>query len=407
MATSTFQRPFKILIILLLVIGTFSIGFELGKGVGVRSVVPEGEGKVLGQGEIPAGLGEDVNFSLFWDVWDFIKDDYVDQPVSEKDLFYGAMQGLVFGLGDPHSVFFTPEDAAEFQQDLSGEFSGIGAEIGLKDDQLQIVAPLPGTPAQRAGLQAGDGIYAIDGVDTAGMAVDEAVSRIRGEKGTPVVLTISHNGVDTLEEVTIIRDTITVESVKLTIREDGIAVIDIYFFNEDTTALFDAAVQKILTSDVSGLVVDLRNDPGGYLTSAIDVASAWAGRDVITYESQKDQKRPLIGTGEALLAGLPTVVLVNGGSASASEIVAGALQDFDLATIVGEQTFGKGSVQDYRDLPDGSAIKITIAKWLTPKGRSIDQLGITPDVIVEFTEEQFVAGIDPQMDKAIEVLNAE
>ena len=402
-----FQRPVYILFSLVILASVFSFGFTIGKQNGVRSVVPIGEGSVLGIGETPAKFSADVKFGLFWDVWDLIKDEYVDQPVSEKTMFYGALKGLVASLGDPHTNFFDPAEAEAFRSDLSGSFDGIGAEIGFKDDLLQIIAPLPESPAEGAGLMTGDVIVTIDGVDTFGMAIEEAVSHIRGTKGTQVVLKIWREGFEETKDFSITRDTIKVDSVRYSVSEDGIAVINIYFFNGDTSANFEKAVQSILTSDVKGIILDLRGNPGGYLTSAVDVASAWIGNDVIAFEQVKDQQEALYGTQEARLFDLPTIVLVNGGSASGSEIVAGALQDTGLATLVGEQTFGKGSVQDYRDLPDGSSVKITVAKWLTPNKRSINLEGITPDVVVEYTRENAEAKEDPQMNKAIELLNQE
>ena len=401
-----FPAYVQLLVLALFTSAAFAIGYDIGFERGVVSVVPEGEGQVLGQGEIPAGLSEDVNFALFWDVWDFVKSRYVDQPVSEKDLFYGSMAGLVAGLDDAYSVFFDPEANEAFQSELEGSFEGIGAEIGIKDGQLQVIAPLPGSPAEVAGIQAGDKIYYIDGVETFEMTVEEAVRLIRGEGGTTVTLSVAHNGAESLEEITITRATITIDSVKFTMRDDGIAVIDIYFFNGDTTELFNDAVQQIAMSDAKGIILDLRNDPGGYLNAAIDVASAWIDNDVVVSEHVQDEVTPFYTTQISLLEGIPTVVLVNGGSASASEIVAGALQDYELATIVGEQTYGKGSVQDYREFPDGSAVKLTIAKWFTPAGRSIDKEGITPDELIEFTKEQYEAGLDPQLSRAVEILSA-
>src|SRR3989338_4584866 len=395
-----FPVSVQILVLALFTSAAFAIGYDIGFERGVVSVVQEGEGQVLGQGEIPAGLSEDVNFALFWDVWDFVKSRYVDQPVSEKDLFYGSMAGLVAGLDDAYSVFFDPEANEAFQSELEGSFEGIGAEIGIKDGQLQVIAPLPGSPAEVAGIQAGDKIYYIDGVETFEMTVEEAVQLISGEGGTTVTLSVAHNGAESLEEITITRATITIDSVKFTMRDDGIAVIDIYFFNGDTTELFNDAVQQIAMSDAKGIILDLRNDPGGYLNAAIDVASAWIDNDVVVSEHVQDEVTPFYTTQISLLEGIPTVVLVNGGSASASEIVAGALQDYELATIVGEQTYGKGSVQDYREFPDGSAVKLTIAKWFTPAGRSIDKEGITPDELIEFTKEQYEAGLDPQLSRA-------
>lgn len=397
-------KSFVGLIAALLIAFSFSAGFLVGQEQGVRSVVPVGEGKVLGVGEVPPGLDKDVNFSLFWNVWNLVKDEYVDQPISEKDLLYGSLKGMVAALGDQHSLFFDPEMAKEFASQLSGSFDGIGAEIEVKDSQLVIIAPLPGTPAEKAGLLTGDRILAIDGVETAGMPVDEAVKRIRGQKHTTVTLTISRDGWTQAKDYPIVRDTIVVESVKYTLRDDKIAVITIASFGEDTSRLFKIASDQAIKDGAKGIVLDLRGDPGGYLNAAIDVSSAWVGESTVVIEKIKDQEQKNIGTSLATLTGMPTVVLVNGGSASASEIVSGALQDHKDATIVGEQSFGKGSVQDYRDLPDGSAVKLTIARWYTPNDRSIDKLGITPDVIVPMTQADVDAGKDPQMDKAIEIL---
>jgi len=390
-----FPRSVVILAFVVFLTVAFTVGFVIGRQEGARSVVPEGEGRVLGQGEIPSHLAADVDFNLFWDVWDFIKDDYYKQPVSETEMFYGALHGLMDALEDPYSVFFDPEEASDFAEQLSGSFEGIGAEIGIKDDQLQIVAPLPGSPAEVAGLLAGDKVYLIDGKDTSPMTIEEAVMNIRGPKGTSVTLGVSRDGLDELMDVVIVRDEISIDSLEYEMRDDGIAVINLYFFNEDTSELFNDAVNEIMTKDAKGIVLDLRNDPGGLLNTAIDVASEWVGNQTVVIERVKEDRQALVGRSPARFNGIPTVVLVNEGSASASEIVAGALQDYDSATVIGMQTFGKGSVQDYQELADGSAVKMTVAEWLTPNGRSINEEGITPDVEVEFTLEDFYAGIDP------------
>ncbi|MBU0531131.1 MAG: S41 family peptidase [Candidatus Uhrbacteria bacterium] len=399
-----FPRSVVVLAFIVFLTVSFTVGFVVGRQEGTRSVVPAGEGRVLGQGEIPAHLAADVDFNLFWDVWDFIKDEYYQQPVSETEMFYGALHGLMSALDDPYSVFFDPKEATDFAEQLSGSFEGIGAEIGIKDDQLQVVAPLPGSPAEVAGLLAGDKIYLIDGKDTSPMTIEEAVMNIRGPKGTSVTLSISRDGLDELQDVVIVRDEIVIDSVRHEVRDDGIAVIDVYFFNEDTSELFNDAVNEILTEDAKGIVLDLRNDPGGLLNTAIDIASEWVGNQAVVLEKVKEDRQALVGRAPARLAGIPTVVLVNEGSASASEIVAGALQDYGAATVVGMQSYGKGSVQDYQELSDGSAVKMTIAEWLTPNGRSINEQGITPDVEVEFSLEDYYAGIDPQFDQAIEIL---
>ena len=386
------------------VVATFYIGFTAGSISGSRSVVPEGEGKILNQGDINRFSGENVDFRQFWEVWNLIKDVYVDQPVSEKDLYYGALQGLLGALDDPYSTFFVPEDAEEFTQDLEGKFFGIGAEIGKKDDRIVIVAPLSESPAEAAGLLAGDIVLAVDEQSTTDWTINEAVFNIRGEEGTPVTLTISRAGLDELLEITIIRGVIKIDSVEWEIRDDGIAVINIFMFNDDTTVLFQQAVQEILTADVKGLIVDVRNNPGGLLTEAINLAGFWVDGETVVIEKIGDVEKPFRSHGAPRLAGVPTVVLINGGSASGSEILAGALQDFGSATLIGETTFGKGSVQEYHEFPDGSALKLTIAKWLTPKGRSISEIGIEPDIAVEYSFEDFNEGRTPQFDAAIDFL---
>jgi len=397
-------KTFPILLGAVFVTLAFVVGFYIGDARATRKLVPQGEGRLTMQGEPPAHLEEDVDFVQFWDVWNFVKDTYYKQPVSDKELYYGALRGVVSGLDDPYSVYFDPKEAEQFTANLEGSFSGIGAEIGIREDKLVVVAPLSDSPADRAGLQPGDWIIEIDEVETAGMSVEEAVSRIRGEKGTEVTLTISRNGLDTATEVKIMRDKIVVDSVKWKLDEDRIMRISISTFNHDTPGLFADAVQEILTSDVRGLIVDLRNNPGGLLSTAIDIASTWVGYKAVVIERTKDDARTFNGVKAPRLAGIPTVVLVNGGSASASEIVAGALQDYTVAKVVGTKTFGKGSVQDYRELEDGSAVKVTTAAWYTPNGRSIDETGIEPDIQVPFTAQEYEQGIDPQLNAAIDMI---
>jgi len=407
---SSSRRPSRAVVTLLtlvLVGSSFSTGWFLGKQQGIRSVVPEGEGRVTNQDLPPASASEDVDFGQFWDVWNLVKENYYRQPVSDKDLFYGALAGMVEGAGDPYTVYFDPDQAQDFQDALSGTFSGIGAEIGLRDEMLVVVAPLEDSPAQRAGILAGDTIWAIDGTETSGMSVEEAVTMIRGEVGTQVTLTVSHDGIAEATDIVITRDTITIDSVKWEISEDGIATVSLYEFNGDTSALFNEAMNDLLSKNARGIILDLRSNPGGLLSTAIDVASAWVGYQPVVLEKEQDDTHSFSGVSAPRLQGIPTVVLVDGGSASASEIVAGALQDYGLATLVGTQTFGKGSVQDYRSLADGSAVKITIAQWYTPNGRTIHEVGITPDTIVEYTKKDADAKRDPQKEKALEILLAQ
>lgn len=383
---------------------TFISGIMIGKQQGIRVAVPDGEGQVADQGEIPRSLVDDVSFDQFWETWSFIKQNFYAQPVSDKALYLGAMDGILSALDDPYSSFFDTEQAEQFQNDLNGSFEGIGAEIGIKDDQLQIVAPLPGSPAEQGGVLAGDYIHAIDGEGTDGITIEEAVSFIRGDKGTVVVLTVSREGVEGVQDKNIVRDTITIDSVTYEIRDDNVAKVNISFFNEDTVPKFTEAVNEILAQGAEAIILDLRGNPGGLLTAAIDVSSAWLGDQTVVVEKIQDTKKIFKGRGVARLNGIPTVVLVNGGSASASEIVAGALQDKAGAVILGTQTFGKGSVQDYRQLKDGSAVKLTIAEWLTPNERSINLIGIEPDEVVEVTIEDLEARFDPQLNAALEII---
>lgn len=396
-------RSTLILSLILVSVIAFFIGFFVGEVRGARSIVPEGEGVVLGQGQ-DTPFATDVEFNQFWDIWNFLKDEYVEQPVSDMDLFYGALKGLVEGVNDEYSMYFDPREAQEFAASLEGSFEGIGAEIGIREERLVVVAPLEGMPASIAGLLPGDWIVLIDGTETFGMSVEEAVMNIRGEKGTEVVLTISREGVDEVFDVPITRDKIVIDSVRWEIDEEGVMEISLTAFNHDTVTLFNEAVQVALTNNIEGIVLDLRSNPGGLLTAAIDIASAWVGYDTVLLERMRDDEVAFDGMMAARLSGIPTVVLVNGGSASASEIVAGALQDYEYATVVGTQTYGKGSVQDYRELDDGSAVKITTAKWYTPLGRSIDEEGIEPNIIIDYTLEDFEAERDPQREAATQLI---
>ncbi len=352
-------------------------------------------------------LTQDVDFNLFWDVWDQLQDKYVDKDkLDDKKMFYGALRGLVDSIGDPYTVFMEPKEAKEFSDDLAGTFEGIGAEIGKKDEIITIVAPLAGMPAEKAGLQAGDKIYAVDGQSTAGFAIEEAVSKIRGAKGTEVVLTIFRKGFEKTKDFKIIRQTIFIKSVKTKMRDDKIFVITITNFNGDTSELFKNAAREAVEKNPQGIILDLRNNPGGYLETSIDVASEWVDQGFIVTEQFSDEKKNEYShRGRARLKDFPTVVLVNQGSASASEIVSGALKDTGKAVIVGMKTFGKGSVQTLEDMKDGSSVKITVAKWLTPKGYNINDQGISPDIEVDLSQEDYDKNADPQMDKAVEILN--
>ena len=344
--------------------------------------------------------------SLYFNLWNALKANYVDQgQIDDSKLFYGSLKGMVAALGDPYTTFFNPQENKEFQDDLAGTFEGIGAEIGLKNDVITIISPIDGMPAAKAGLMAGDQVLAINGTSTAGMLTEEAVNLIRGPKDTTVTLTIFRQGVEKTKDYVITRGVIIIKSVKTEMRKDGIYVIKISAFNNDTDSLFNQAVSDIIAKKPKGIILDLRNNPGGYLETAVDMASDWVKSGAVVIEKFSDNKQNnYLSRGTGRLEGYRTVVLVNGGSASASEIVAGALRDYKMATIVGEKTFGKGSVQSLINLADGSAVKITVAKWLTPNGDSINDLGIKPNVEVKLTLDDFNKNLDPQMNKAINIL---
>lgn len=400
---SPLTAPLRALGVVLVAVIFAGFGYTVGMHDSARTVVPDGEGRVVNQGGEPKGLSDDVDFSTFWDVWSLVRSSYVDQPVSEKNLYYGSVAGMVAGLHDPYSNYFTPEEAQAFNEELSGTFFGIGAQLDQRDGNIVVIAPLPGTPAERAGILAEDFIVSIDGVSTEGMVLNEAVNAIRGEKGTTVTLGIVHKDTEDIVTMPIVRDEIKTESVTYTFRDDGIAVIEVSMFNEDTSSLFRTASQRALKDGATGIILDLRNNPGGLLDAAIDLAGYWvpSGSSVLI-EEIRGTRDEFPANGLAQLREIPTVVLVNGGSASASEILAGALQDYGEARVIGDQTFGKGSVQEYHDLPDGGAVKITVARWLTPLGRSIDQTGITPDDIVSLTLDDVHAKRDPQFTAALD-----
>lgn len=351
-------------------------------------------------------LGKDntattIDFDQFWTVWSMIKSRYVKKDtVEDKNLYYGAMQGVVGSLGDPYSMFMPPKDTEQFTKDLSGELEGIGAEIAVRSNQLIVVSPLPDTPASKAGLLPGDKIYFIDKTSTVGMDVSEAVSKIRGPAKTIVVLTVSHNG--SVKDIPIVRAKINVPSVTYTLKPNNIAYLRVAQFNDATMPELSKAIEKLKQQKVKGLIVDLRNNPGGYLETAVDMASLWVDFGMIVSEKNSDGMTNIHSTrGSHDLLGYKTLILVNKGSASASEIVAGALQDHGRATLMGETTFGKGSVQDLQSFADGSSLKLTIAEWFTPNGKNINEAGITPDIIFKQDYEKEKPGQDTMLQKAL------
>ncbi|MBP7006714.1 MAG: S41 family peptidase [Candidatus Pacebacteria bacterium] len=350
-----------------------------------------------------------TDFSPFWKVWNIVNEKHPDaETLVDQDRVYGAISGLLGSLNDPYTVFFDPDETKSFQEEISGNFSGVGMEVGIKDGYLTVVAPLKGTPADKAGMKTGDRVIKIDGIDLDGYSTDQSVKLIRGERGTPVVLTVLREGEKDLLEVTIIRDIIEIPTLDYELRADGVFVISLYTFSENSDELFREAMVKFREAKTDKLLLDLRGNPGGYLDSAVKISSWFLpkGKTIVT-EDYGDDREPnyFRSKGYAVIGdNLKFVILMDGGSASASEIVAGAMQDYGRAKLIGEKSFGKGSVQEVIEVTDDTVLKITVAKWLTPNGNSISQKGLTPDYPVAITREDLEKNLDPQFDKAIEVL---
>ncbi|NOQ68033.1 PDZ domain-containing protein [Patescibacteria group bacterium] len=346
-----------------------------------------------------------ADFGVFWEAWRMIEGKYTLEDLDYEKMVHGAVSGMVDSLGDPYTVFLSPQDKVMFEQDMKGSFSGIGAEIGFRDKFLTIIAPLKGSPAEKAGLLSGDKILKVDEAEIMGMNIDEAVSIIRGEKGTMVKLTIGRDGLDELKEIEIIRDIIKIETVEWEIKNGNIAYIRISQFKEETVDEFDSQIDDIIINDPKGIIIDLRNNPGGYVSTLEDIASRFLNNgDIIFVEDFGNKKEVYKASGNNKFNNIPIVVLINEGSASASEILAGALKDNNGAKLVGKTTFGKGLVQEMQNLKDGSALKITVAKWLTPSGLDINKDGIKPDYEVEMTLEDYENNMDPQLEKALDIL---
>ncbi|OGN00467.1 MAG: hypothetical protein A3B91_04470 [Candidatus Yanofskybacteria bacterium RIFCSPHIGHO2_02_FULL_41_29] len=358
------------------------------------------------------GKPEELDFALFWQVWEALNGKYVDpKKLDMQEMLYGAIEGMVNSIGDPYTVFFEPIISTKFQEEISGSFGGVGIEIGKRDNVVTVIAPVKDTPADKAGIKAGDKVLRVDGKPTAELSIEEVVNLIRGKEGTKVVLTVASNG--DARDVELIREKIRIPSIKWQLLEGDIAYLQIYTFNQNVDSDFEKAVGEILKSSATKLVLDLRNNPGGLLDSAISLAGWFLDNNqVVTMEEFRDGTRQEFRSdGRGALKIYPTVVLINGGSASASEILAGALNDNKNIQLVGEKSFGKGSVQELEKFDNGSSLKVTIARWLTPKGRSITDLGIEPNYEVKLPEnpeegmlEFGKPGKDPQLDKAIELL---
>lgn len=367
-----------------------------------------------------------VDFSLFWSVWDKLSTNYYDKSkIDPQKMLYGAINGMVQSVGDPYTMFLPPTQNSNFQQQLAGQFTGIGAELGLKGKQIIVIAPLAGSPASKAGIKAGDAIMAVDGQSTSTWTLPQTVDKIRGQKGTQVTLTVVHSGETAQKDITITRDTITVKSVDGWVKQikdidaisqdlkksdkaqDSIAYVRLSQFGDNTNTdwanIISSIYGKIQSQHPKGLILDLRDNPGGYLTDAVFIAGEFLPQGTpVVIQDNGVQQNTLSVNRQGKLMDIPLVVLINKGSASASEIVSGALRDNKRAQLVGDTSFGKGTIQEAMDLGNGIGLHVTIAKWLTPNQTWVHGKGLTPDVKVSLDDKD--PSHDTQLEKAIGVL---
>jgi len=352
-------------------------------------------------------LSENVDLDLFWTVWAEVEKNYVEESVVNKEnMTYGAIKGMVGALDDAYTVFMDPKESKQFSESLNGKLEGIGAELSVENKTLVIVSPLKNSPAARAGLLPGDVIFKIDDKLTADMTLFESITSIRGDKGTTVKLTILRKGAPDPFEVSIVRDSINIDSVTVEKLKDGIVYLSVNQFNDRTDTEFNKAISDLILTPPKGLIIDLRYNGGGYLDIAVDLLSyILPAKSKAVEIRQRNEKNDVIYTkGSPKIPDVPLVVLVNEGSASASEILAGAVQDLKRGVVMGTKTYGKGTVQEVETFKDGSSIRMTIAKWFTPAGRSIDKAGLIPDVVVEMKDSDIEKKIDTQKEAAVKYL---
>ena len=369
----------------------FGLGFFVGQnGVVCKICAPEA-----------------VDMSLLWETWHQLEENYVNpNDFDYEKMVQGAAAGMVSSLDDPYTIFFNPNETESFLEDVGGEFEGVGMEIGIRDGQLQVVSPIEGTPADKAGLRPGDKIVKVGETVTIDITIEEAVTLIRGPKGSEVTLSILRKGWDTTRDFVIKRDVIQVPALKWELI-DNVAHIKLYHFSEKSDRHFRDAALEIIGSSADRIVLDLRSNPGGYLERAQDIAGWFLEvNDMVVIENfgNEKQDREYRAKGNSRLSDYPLVILINQGSASASEILASALRDNKGTQLIGETSFGKGSVQTLRQLSDGSSLKVTVARWLTPNGEHISEKGLEPDIEIELTEDDWENDKDPQLEKALEII---
>ncbi|MEI8337872.1 MAG: S41 family peptidase [bacterium] len=359
------------------------------------------------------GQPNKVDFSTFWKVWQTLDQNYVytgttSATTTSEDRVNGAIKGMVAALGDPYTVYFPPEENKNFQTELSGSIEGVGIVVGVKDSKLVVITPVKGSPADKAGVLAGDKIVKIDGKETSTISADEAVKLIRGAKGTKVAMSLNRNGQNI--DITMIRETITVPSVETKRLDGNILDIKVNEFDANVTDQFKTALREYVNGGYSKMIIDVRNNPGGYLDAAVDMSSWFVPMSKVIVSEDFGLGKTKVdhrSNGYGLFNNMngKIIILANEGSASAAEIFAGALQEYKIAKIVGAQTFGKGSVQELIPVTDNSSLKVTIARWLLPSGKNISKEGLTPDIVVPMTADDYASSTDPQLQKAQNILN--
>jgi carboxyl-terminal processing protease len=401
----------------LLLAGSFSGGLVVGWLLPERASAEAAQptpGNTTAQSGAVADAGSSANtpadleelFKPFWETWNIVQDQYVDQPVDEETMMRGAIDGMLESLGDPHTSYMDPDQYKQANMPMDGEYEGIGAWVDTTGDYVKIVSPMPDSPAEKAGLKANDIIVKVNGEDMTGIDGNLVLREILGPAGTDVTLSIQRESLEEPFDVTITRAKIVMPSVTGEIIEGDIAYVQLYTFGEKTTNELRDTLTELMAQNPKGLILDLRNNGGGYLNTAIEVVSQFIGKGVVMYEEYGDgRKKSFDALSGGLATEIPLVVLVNEGTASASEITAGAIQDFARGQLVGMTTYGKGSVQNWIPLQDEKgAVRVTIARWLTPKERQINGIGLVPDVEVTISDEDIANEVDPQLAKAVEIL---
>ncbi len=395
------ERYTQVVISILMAGILFATGFYAGKkDSGIKS-------------QFSNATSTSVNMAPFWEAWQILDEKFTPASsstpaISNQDKLWGSIEGLASSYKDPYTVFFPPVESKAFEEEISGSFGGVGMEIGIQDGALTVVAPLKGTPAEKAGILAGDKIISIGEKSAIKMTTDEAIKLIRGEPGTPVTVTLGRKGIKEPIVKTLIRANIEIPTIETKLLPEDVFVISLYNFSAASPNIFRGALREFVESGSDKLILDLRNNPGGYLEAALDIASWFlpTGKLVVTedFGDKKDKKEYRSKGYDIFTDKLKFAILVNEGSASASEILAGALKEYGKATLIGAKTFGKGSVQELVPVTSGASLKITVAHWLTPKGNSISNGGLTPDIEVKLTPENTKDGKDLALKKAVEYL---